>query len=53
MVYRLPIAVEKDLIRYNSLEISCDEDIGVMFDCRAQIMEIRIMELFIVYKTWR
>ena len=48
MVYRLPIVVGKDLIRYNSLEISCDEDIGVMFDCRAQFPEIRIMELFII-----
>ena len=48
MVCRLPIAIGKDLICYNSLKISYDEDIGVMFNCLAQFSEIRIMELFII-----
>ena len=48
MLYRLPIAFGKNMIHYNSVEISCDEDVSIMFDCCTQFLEISIMELFIV-----
>ena len=35
MLHWLPIAIGKDLIRYNSIEISSDEDASMMFDYRA------------------
>ena len=47
ILYRLPIAVGKDLIHYNSVEISGDEDVSMMFDYRAQFPKIHIMELFV------
>ena len=48
MVYRLPIAVGKDLICYNSLDFSYDKDVSVMFDCHAQFPEFHIMEFFVI-----
>ena len=52
MLYRLPIVVGRDLIRYRSVEISSDDDVSMMFNCYAQFQDIHVMELFIVVQDF-
>ena len=36
------------MLLYRSWQLSSDDDVGLMFGCHAQFLEIRIIELFVV-----
>ena len=38
------------VIHYRSWQLSSDDDVGLMFNCHAQFLDIRIIESFIVLK---
>ena len=52
VLYKLPIVVGRDLIRYRSVEISSGDDVSLMFNCHTQFQEIHVMELFIVVQDF-
>ena len=47
VVYRLPIAVAQNAVRYTTFLVGSDEDVSLMFYSHSQCPEIRIIELFI------
>ena len=45
---QVPITIKKGVICYRNWQLSSDNDVSFMFDCHAQYLEIRIIELFII-----
>ena len=48
VIYRVPMAIGKGVLRYRSWQLSNDNDVGLMFNFHAQFEEIRIIELYVV-----
>ena len=48
VIYRVPMAIGKGVLRYRSWQLSNDNDIGLMFNFHAQFEEIHIIELYVV-----
>ncbi|RYR24341.1 hypothetical protein Ahy_B02g057839 [Arachis hypogaea] len=45
LLYRIPISVLRDDVKYDSFVISSDEDLQVLHNCRRQFSEVRTPEL--------
>ncbi|XP_016192691.1 uncharacterized protein LOC107633595 [Arachis ipaensis] len=45
LLYRIPISVLRDDVKYDSIVIGSDEDLAVLFHCRRQFSEVRTPEL--------
>ncbi|RYR40840.1 hypothetical protein Ahy_A09g046588 [Arachis hypogaea] len=45
LLYRIPISILRDDVKYNSFVIGSDKDLEVLFQCRRQFSEVRTPEL--------